>query len=138
MLPGVLLHVLESARPIDDTVHIAGFDPALHDMQDGTIVSVDDIHDRRGSEPSCVERLSARCRVERRSIEDGGGAPVVHLDAQHARIELGHVGVVVIQTLGQRATSRVTGSVMPACANPRARSRQLSQRPHGAPDGNGS
>jgi hypothetical protein len=70
MLAGVLLHVIEAARPVDLAADdVARVQRAGHDVRDRAVVTIDDIGDRRTADRSGVERLSARCRIERSLIE---------------------------------------------------------------------
>ena len=69
MLAGVLLHVIESPRPVDGAADTrAGVDRAIRQMDD-LILLVDDIDDTCSAERARVERLAARRGIERGLIE---------------------------------------------------------------------
>ena len=58
VLAGVLLHVLEPARPVDPAVHRPGLDLALDDVHDAAVFVIDDVDDARGAERAGIERLA--------------------------------------------------------------------------------
>src|SRR5262249_17377498 len=68
MLTGVLLHVIEAARPVDGAFHGNAVDGRCQLMSDpGLLVGyLDYAYSRNGSE---IERLSAGCRIEGCTIE---------------------------------------------------------------------
>ena len=101
---------------------------ALDDVHNRAVVSVDDVDHAGAANRSGIERLTAGCRVERGAIEHDAGAAGDVADVDDTGIELGEIRIGVIETLGHECS---TGSVMPASRKPLARSRQLSQRPHG-------
>ena len=69
VLAGVLLHVLEPAGPVDRTVHGAGLELTLHDVQDGVIATLDHVDDPGGAKTTGVERLAARGWIKRSAVE---------------------------------------------------------------------
>ncbi len=140
VLAGVLLHVVESPCPIDAPVHGSRRQLAVEDVQDAAVVPIDHVHDRRGAEVADVEWLPAGRRIKRRAVEEDANEASMSIrsrfDSHDRRVELGDVGIVVVNAVGHGIP--VAGSSIPASANPRARMRQLSHLPHGAPDGSGS
>ena len=145
VLAGVLLHVLEPAGPVDvarddldgrvaDPTH-GDLDLALDQVDDRAVLPLDDVEHAGAAERAGVEGLAARRRVERGAIEHDARAASGVADAHQPGVEGLEIRVEVVETLGH---GRMTGSGTPASLNPLARSRQLSQRPHGRPSGSGS
>ena len=137
MLPGVLLHVIETARPVDGSGYgRAHLERPVHDVYDAHLVPVHHLEHAPAAERAGVVRLPARRGIERRGrehdleVRSGGRA------RDHGRLALLAVGIGVVQTVDHGFGTR--GSVTPASANPAARSRQLSQWRHGWPPGSGS
>jgi hypothetical protein len=66
VLAGVLLHVVEPARPIHRAMHaIANVRRAvIHDVHDRAAIFVDDVDDAQGPDGADVERLTARSGIE--------------------------------------------------------------------------
>ena len=96
-------------------------------MDDGSIVSVDDVDDPRVAERTGVVRLPSRRRIERRSIEHDRRPAVVRCALDDGGVELPQVGIGVIEPFRHALLRFTTGSAMPASLKPRARSTQLSQ-----------
>ncbi len=71
MLTGVLLHVLEAARPVDDAPRRAELDWTLHQVQNPAVVAIDDVDDASGAEGAGIERLATGGRIEGGAVEDG-------------------------------------------------------------------
>jgi hypothetical protein len=72
VLPRVLLHVIEPARPVDRATHTRpAAEGSLYDVSDLAVLTIDHIDDARLAERSRVERLPARGRIERGAIEHG-------------------------------------------------------------------
>jgi hypothetical protein len=149
VLAGMLLHVLETPRPIDPSVDWSRsrwlrrtpFQSARFEhVDDRAVVSIHHVDDRRVSQAAGIERLPSRGRVERRPIEHHGGPPLVRLGSKDARVELCRVRVDVIETFGhgRDLPAWPAGSTRPASSKPRARRRQLSHSPQGRPSGPGS
>ena len=59
VLTGVLLHMFESACPINRAVHGAGLHYPFDNMEDFSIVSVNNVDDPCAAELPGVERLTA-------------------------------------------------------------------------------
>ena len=73
VLPGVLLHVIEAPRPVDDAVDASG--PATwarlhHVHMRPSPSSIDDIDDADVAERPGIERLPAGRRIEGGAVED--------------------------------------------------------------------
>src|SRR5205814_3453821 len=145
MLAGVLLHVIESARPVDCSVYgIADLERAvLHYVGDRPAVIVDNIDHAQPPQGPGVERLAARRGIEGRAIERDAKSIAGALDAGDGRFELAQGRIVVVEAVGHvripaaqaQASSR---STTPASSKPFARSTQLSQRRQGRPCASGS
>ena len=101
VLAGVLLHVLESALPVDCAVDRSDSGLAIEHVHD-VVVSIDDVDDARVAKRPGVERLPAGGRIERGAIEDDGRLAVELLGMDDGGVELDGVGVGVVEALGQR------------------------------------
>ena len=70
VLPGVLLHVVEAAAPVDDTANRRlGGDWFAGHVRNAPIVLIHDVDDRGAADRANIEWLPARRRVEEGSIE---------------------------------------------------------------------
>jgi hypothetical protein len=65
--------------------------------------ALDDLDDALGPEGAGVERLAARCRIERGPIETNGRAGVVAADGHDRGVEVANARVVIVQPIGHRA-----------------------------------
>ena len=102
VLAGVLLHVLEAARPVDrarGTRSLAAASRFDH-VQDRAVVPIDDVDDARAAERAGVERLAAGCRIERGAVEHDGRRPSCAPTPTICGVELGQVRIGVVETLG--------------------------------------
>ncbi len=140
MLAGVLLHVIEAARPVDLAVDTgADRERPVDEMDQPAVVLVHDVHHGAAAEAAEIVRLAARGRVERGFAERHREAVGARLTGGDLGIELVQVGVGVVEALGHACPEgKVRGSVAPASAKPAARRRQLSQWPQGPPSADGS
>jgi hypothetical protein len=111
VLPGVLLHMIETARPIDAAVDLTFSQLPFNDVRDRAVVSIDDVDHPCAAEIAHVVRLPARRRIERGAIEHGHepsldsagdrpGTPLDALDADHRRVELLRVRIGVVDAIG--------------------------------------
>ena len=106
VLARVVLHVIETAVPVDDAMQRLSdsqLPVALHHVDD-VIVVVRHVDDRERAEPSGVERLAARGGIERTAIQPDRAAVAARVDAYDHGIELAAVRVVVVEALGHAAT----------------------------------
>jgi hypothetical protein len=106
VLAGVLLHVIEAARPVDVPLHRARLQRAIHTWRirpsSASTTSVTRAPPRRAG----VERLPAGRRVERRPVEDDGRPAAVRLAPRTRGVELdGAVGVGVVEAIGHPRVS---------------------------------
>ena len=104
VLPRVLLHVVEPARPVNHAAHARPRlrHTALDDVQHLSALSLDAVNDARAAEQACVCGLAAARRVEGRSVEHHRRASFsVRRDGDNARVELDEVRVVVVETFGR-------------------------------------
>ncbi len=150
VLPRVLLHVIETARPVDLAADATGGRGAVHHVQNPPIVGLHDVDDSSAGERPQVERLPARRGVKRGAVEHDGRLPLMRRRLDDIGVERLQVRVVVIKTLSHHWVPgplvpgpavpgpSARGSIAPASLKPRARSTQLSQWPHGRPSGCGS
>ena len=101
VLPGVLLHVIEPAHPVDVPAHTRVLlELAIDEMADGAVLLLEDIEHLGLVERARVERLAARGRIERRPIERHLPLLPLLLDVADDGIEFDQVGVGVVETLG--------------------------------------
>ena len=97
MLPGVLLHVIEAAIPIDPSRDSGRAEWGAEEMDDA-LAFVHHVQNRDVVDPTPVERLTTRSGIEGGAIEVDAGSFTALID--HIRIELAKVGVGVVQSLG--------------------------------------
>ena len=108
VLAGMLLHVIETARPLHATLNWSGREFAIDDMQN-VIFGVAHIENFGVAEPSKIVRLAAGRGIKRRAIEqyfpgrhrarfrgDRGGG----FAAEDFRLELLQVRIVVVEAAG--------------------------------------
>ena len=138
MLTRVLLHVVESAHPVNSSMDRSGVDRRVEHMQNRPVLLVDRLDDSAGSEASGVVGLAAGCWIEGGAIENGGRPAVIRVrHLQDGGVEVGRIRLGVVDALGHGRGAPAMGSGMPASAKPRARSRQLSHVPQGRPAASG-
>jgi hypothetical protein len=88
VLPGVLLHVIETPPAVDRAAYgLAHFQPRVRDVIDFAVL-VEDIDDPRCAEHTRVERLAAGCRIEGGPIEPHAPSIVIGHSARDRRVEL--------------------------------------------------
>ena len=68
MLAGVLLHMIEPARPINVAFHVSGDDRGLDDVSD-PVTLINHLIYRDAGDGAAVKRLSAGRRVKRGAIQ---------------------------------------------------------------------
>src|ERR1700682_1208970 len=97
----VLLHVIESARPVDLGRDLAGLQRLGEEVEHGPapLLGIEDLHT---AQRPPVAGLAAPFGIERSAIEDGGGPSVQLADLQHAGAEGPEVGIPEIETLCHR------------------------------------
>ncbi len=103
VLAGVLLHVLEAARPIDPPAHRTARNLPFDHVHDAAVVFVDDVDDAGAAERAGIERLAAGRGIEGRAVEHDGVTcgDAGHRLGRHDRgVELGGVRVGVVDALG--------------------------------------
>src|SRR5688500_12018033 len=88
MLPGVLLHVIESTRPIDRALH-GRTDGEAHVDQVGdlAVFAIEYLEHTRRTNRASVERLTTGRRIEGCLIEQQLQTPVAWLARDDARTE---------------------------------------------------
>ena len=100
VLAGVLLHVIEPACSVDGALHVrAGRDYAIENVQD-LVALIHNVDDASLAERACVERLTARGRIEGGTIQDRRRLAIQIAHVHNACVELQHAGVGVIEALG--------------------------------------
>ncbi len=102
VLPGVLLHVIETPRPVDLAGHRRAVRERRRQHVDDFVSVIDGVDDIRPAEPASVERLAAGRGVEGSPIERDGRAPVVIERAGDDGVEPAAGGVGVIQPVRHR------------------------------------
>ena len=107
MLAGVLLHVIEAARPLDATFDRARGEFLVDDVDD-VVVLIADVEDIGLSEEADVVRLAARGGIEGGLVEDdfpgrnraaGSGDGGAGFASEDAGFEVLEVGIVVIESV---------------------------------------
>ena len=100
VLAGVLLHVVEAARPVD-----APLDPlsdgqrrVYHVPHFAVLVHVH-VHDARAAQRACVVGLPAAGGIKRAAIQPHAPRVLLRLARQHRRVKFLQIGIVVIQSL---------------------------------------
>src|SRR5262252_8217950 len=99
VLPSMLLHVVESARPVDGTMdRLSLREPLLafdHVLQRSVLI-LDDVDDEDRVEDASVERLTARGGIKGGSVQLNDRAAVALANSFDRRVEFAAVRVVVI------------------------------------------
>src|SRR5262245_7798857 len=106
-------------------------------MFDDSVVVVDNVDDREGTELAGVERLSTRCRIERRPVERHRELVAALGDLEDRCVKLPGVWFVVVQAFGHRLRfwTRTT-SAAARTRDPRwATRRRTWRRPTSSGDG---
>src|SRR3989442_5823851 len=96
MLSVVLLHVVESARPIDPGGDLTGLDRPVQQVQNGAAALL------RIDHPGCAQgaaiaRLSTSLGIERGAIEDRCRLSLEFADLQHARLKRLEIRVLQVE-----------------------------------------
>src|SRR3979411_1194468 len=97
MLAGMLLHVIETALPVDNAANFGGLHGRGYLMRD-PVVFVDNFDDIDAAQLPDVEGLTTGRGIKRRAIEINP-EPVRTL-VDHTGWEFGQVAVVVIKPIG--------------------------------------
>jgi len=97
VLAGVLLHVVEAARPVDRSGEPVTHDRGLDDVGDA-VALVDHVDDRHAAEPTGVERLAPGGGVEGGAVEIDPAAGVG--TGCDGGVEGGEIGVGVVEAGG--------------------------------------
>ena len=100
MLPGVLLHVIEPAVPVDVPADAAILlQLPIDDVGHIAVRIVKDVEDLGIADRTRVERLTAGGRVERGSVQDDSPSIAVSSDVANDGVEFDQVGVRVIKAV---------------------------------------
>jgi hypothetical protein len=100
MLAGVLLHVIEAARPIENPPHLFGWKLIVEDVPHHPVLD-DDIPHAHPIERPQVIRLSAAGWVERGVIEGYRRLVADDLSPNDMRRELSQIWILEVETLGR-------------------------------------
>src|SRR5512147_2104692 len=100
MLSAMLLHVVETALPVDLGADFAGRNRRVQDVGHALFL-IDYLDDVRSAERTHIEGLAAGRGIERRSVQIYAPAVVAGFD--HARAEFLEVAVPVVKTFGHGA-----------------------------------
>src|ERR1019366_2681678 len=146
VLPGMLLHVIEAARPVDHAVNAladlqglrvgptkAGPYAVVDDMEDLSLLVVDDVNHAYAAERADVERLPAGGGIEARAIEHDDRAAVAALDASDYGIKLTAVWIGVIEAVGHGLPGLTSRLAEARRRTPPAARRKMSRRPRRCP-----
>ena len=95
----VLLHVIETAGPVDLRGDLAGFDRRVQHVQDvaGAFLRVDDFHT---ADRSAIARLSSAFRIERGAVENSGRTSVQIADLEHAGAKRLQIRILQVEAFG--------------------------------------
>lgn len=94
MLTRVLLHVIESTRPVDPAVDLKGFQRRRKNVDDSLTV-FDNILDRDSVDAPSIRWLPARSRIESRAIQENPASFPARADHLCAKRLL--IRIVVVQ-----------------------------------------
>ena len=97
VLPGVLLHVVESPRPVDAAGHNTRDRSGDH-VKHAILVVFDDLCHRQSAQRAGVVRLAAGRRVKCAAVEDHRQAVAVGLHREHGRVELREIAIRIVET----------------------------------------
>src|SRR5688572_21269159 len=96
----MLLHVIESARPVHVPTHTrVGLELPIDKVTDGTVFLIEDVEYIGLTDHAGVEGLAAGRRIERRPIEYDLPALALRVHVAHDGVELDQVRVGVIKTV---------------------------------------
>ena len=98
MLSGVLLHMIETAGPVDEASHRTGLTQSCIEYMNDAILFIHHVNYGSSLQRSPVERLAAGGRIKRRSIQNH--APAIRANVNHVSPKFGQVAVVVVEPLG--------------------------------------
>jgi hypothetical protein len=96
MLPGMLLHVVVTAFPVDDPSHLGCCERRIHNVTDA-VFFIDHFSHRHAAQCAQIERLAAGSGIESREVEIN---PVA-FDRNDARAELAQIAILIIKTVSQ-------------------------------------
>src|SRR5574337_1842899 len=100
----MLLHVVETALPVDDASHRFSFGGAP-DNVGNLLALVHDLEQRAVAQPAAVRRLAARLRVERGAVEINPEAFRRRFYPDDPRFKFAQGAIHVIETLSFRHKS---------------------------------
>jgi hypothetical protein len=101
VLAGVLLHVIESAKPVDlPDDAVTGRERRRRHVNDRPLRAVGDLNDVGIAQAPHVKRLPARRRIERGLVQHDAIAVPVALATHHRTLEGAGHGVGVVEALG--------------------------------------
>ncbi len=101
VLPGVLLHVVESTRPVDGPVHArSDVERTIDEMHEPAILVIDHVDDGPSAEPPEIVRLPAGGRIERRGRQCHREAITRGRTGRDVGVELRLAGVGVVEAVG--------------------------------------
>lgn len=109
VLRGMLLHMIESPRPVDGAVNLRRRDWPLDNVNDFVAVLVRNVDYSDIVQLAGVERLAARGGVKRGAIESQMPAFAGRLARDHGGVEFTQERVVVIQPLRCRLSMLACG-----------------------------
>ncbi len=94
MLPGVLLHVIEAAHPVNLAFHLAVGGNRLGEHMDNPALLLDHLDDLAAPNSAEIMRLTTGRRIERALVEHGTNTAL-----QHTRAEGGVVRIGIVESL---------------------------------------
>src|SRR6188508_924999 len=98
----MLLHVIETPRGIDLTFDSrAHGDAFVDDVQHGAVLdSIQNLEDIAIAQAAAIERLAARCRVERRPVQNNECTASERAGFDNGSREPEKGAVVIVETIG--------------------------------------
>jgi hypothetical protein len=107
MLTCVLLHVIKSTGPIENSLYLVlvRWQGVFQDVNDGAILlSHDDVKQSDPAQCSPVSWLATGCGVESCTVEDNGGLAVPYRLLDRLGEETGAVWICVVQSFSHPAS----------------------------------
>ena len=112
MLAGVLLHVIEPARPVYVPANTAVLlELTIDTVHDRVIGALEHLEHACGIDRTGVVGLAPRCRIERRAIERDDPMLTLTLHIANDGIEFNQVWIRVIEALGRHGAKRLDRAV---------------------------
>ncbi len=131
VLPGVLLHVIEPARPVHDPRHLhADVERRVQHMQDRPVgLAIDDVHHSPRPQRADVVRLAAGGGIEGGLVQHDEGTIFENTGLDDASLKRRQMAVGVIETVGHVDSASVVGGASAPQSEHRIESHRLRRSP---------